>query len=239
MAGIMPDGGVGPSGAPNSISNANLVDGCDSLWHANRCIPRFDPASANAVISELLNAMSLSEIDYDCSTLDNLADAIRIHEISGNTSFSFSEGAVPISLPAGSDKKIGGGSFLVPNTYHRAIRVFMYADTTYQLDLDDGGSDSRVKLEWRINDSNSFLGVAPFLTYAKGRNDDTDLINNVFARVYNIPPGGRQFFWEARSTQSGTGSWKLQYTETALAIRLYGTSAHTRDVLEDYSPPDA
>jgi hypothetical protein len=238
MAGIMPDGGVPPQGAPNTLANADLVNGCDSLWHANRCVPRFDPASANAVISELLKAMALSGISYNCAKLDNLADAIRIHEISGNTSYNFSESSTPIELPSGSDKKIGGGNFLIPNTYHRAIRVLVFMDCTYQLDLDDGGSDSRVNLSWKLNDTNDFTGVAPNLTYGKGLNDDTDLINNTFARVYNIPPGGRQLYWEVRSSQSGSGSWKLQYTETALSVRCYGVSTHTRDVLESFSPPD-
>lgn len=130
MAGIMPDGGVPPSSAQNSLNDAPLKDGCDSLWNANRCTPRFDPASANAVISEILNVIELSGLEYDCTLLDNLAKAVSIHEISGNGFASLDGGGVPIAIPGGTNKKLGGGSVFIPNTYHRNVRVAFYADLT-------------------------------------------------------------------------------------------------------------
>lgn len=232
MAGIMPDGGVPPSSAFNSLNDAPLVGGCDSLWHAPRCTPRFDPASANAIISELLNVIELAGLDYDCTQLDNLADAVRIHEISGNGSVNFDGGSTPIAILNGLNRKIGGGSFTIPNTFHRNVRVFLYADMTVQWNHDNAvDATSALDIDGRLGLTADLLGQQPNFT-VRPRGDDRSLvINDSYMRVFDVPPGGLQVFWDVRSSKSGPGEWTLPYTGTAIAFRMYGTSAHTRDVV--------
>lgn len=238
MAGIMPAGGIGPANAANSLPNADLKNGCDSLWHANRCQPRFDPASQNAVISEILNAVNGAGLEYDCGALDNLAKAMMVHEISGNTSFRFNNTGAPVPIPNGSNKKIGGGSFTIPNTFHRAINVLLYLDCVVQWNQQGGDDTSNIELAWKINDINNFDGVQPNLIYALTQSDKSQLLSPVWTRVVPVPPGGRTYFWEVRSTQGGPGDWVLQYTDTALQLRCYGVSTHSRDNFSTASPPD-
>lgn len=71
MAGIFPDGGTPAANTFNGASPINLVEGCEALYYRSNCVPVFDPFSANAVISEIANAVNLGG-DYDCSRLDNL-----------------------------------------------------------------------------------------------------------------------------------------------------------------------
>lgn len=79
MSGILPDGGIPPENAPNSLPRAEgqLAGVCQSLWYAPKCQPRFDPAAANAVISEIINVMQCANMPYDCTRLDNMCRAIR------------------------------------------------------------------------------------------------------------------------------------------------------------------
>lgn len=78
MAGIMPNGGVPPQQATNALSSPDIIaPGCASLWYAPRCNPKFDPAAANAMISEIINVVACADLDYDCTKLDNLCVAIR------------------------------------------------------------------------------------------------------------------------------------------------------------------
>lgn len=77
MAGIYPDGGVPASNTTNTV-DAPTENCSTELFHStSRCTPRFDPASANAVLSELLNVMVCAGHTYDCSLLTNLCTAIR------------------------------------------------------------------------------------------------------------------------------------------------------------------
>lgn len=234
MAGIMPDGGVAPNQASNTEAGALLKVGCTSLWHANRCQPRFDPASANAIISEILNAVNAGGFEYDCTKLDNLATALAIHEISGNTSQNFDQ----TNIESGSNKKIGGGNFTIPNTFHREIRVALYVDATMQWDLEGDDSTASLEINWKFNDTNDFTGVQSSITQRISHADKSQALNPVYFRVHSIPPGGRIFFWEARSTALGSGSWNLQYTETAISVRCYGVSASTRDNIALVNIPD-
>lgn len=75
MAGVFPDGGVPSSRVQNGVdvSTANCVE---LFYSAARCEPRFEPEAQNAVISEILKAVSAGGNDYDCRKLDNLALAI-------------------------------------------------------------------------------------------------------------------------------------------------------------------
>ena len=84
MAGIFPASGVSASEAINSLLDPNVVVGCEELWHSTgRCQPRFDPAAANAVMSELLNLINCAGVAYDCKRLDNLCLATTelIHDV--------------------------------------------------------------------------------------------------------------------------------------------------------------
>jgi hypothetical protein len=76
MTAVFPDSGVPPYEARNSILNPWTVN-CSNLWYSTaRCEPRFDPAAANAMLSELINAVNCAGIPYDCNKLNNLCDAI-------------------------------------------------------------------------------------------------------------------------------------------------------------------
>jgi hypothetical protein len=76
MTAIFPASGVSASDALNSLLDPDLKS-CDALWHStSRCQPRFDPAAANAMMSELINAVNCGGIPYDCTKLDNLCEAI-------------------------------------------------------------------------------------------------------------------------------------------------------------------
>src|SRR5262245_930254 len=77
MTAMFPDSGVPPSDARNSIHDPNTVN-CDELWYStSRCQPRFDPAAANAVLSELINIVNGAGIAYDCNYLDRVQLAIK------------------------------------------------------------------------------------------------------------------------------------------------------------------
>ena len=74
---MFPDSGVPPADAKNSLLDVNTTANCDELWYStSRCTPRFDPAAANAMLSEVLNAVMCAGIPYDCTKLNNLCLAI-------------------------------------------------------------------------------------------------------------------------------------------------------------------
>ena len=77
MTAMFPGSGVPWSDAKNSLQDPATVY-CDELWYStNRCTPRFDPAAANAVLSELINVVNRGEVTYDCRYLDQVQLAIR------------------------------------------------------------------------------------------------------------------------------------------------------------------
>ncbi len=77
MSGIFPDSGGPATNAQNSLIDPDVVTGCTPLWHSSRrCSPRFDPASANAMMSEMLNLVAAGGNEYDCDRLDNLATGV-------------------------------------------------------------------------------------------------------------------------------------------------------------------
>jgi len=78
MTGIFPTGGVGYEQALNTLQNPVLTAGCAPTWNAtSRCQPRFDPASQNAMLSEMLNLINACGGAYDCSKLDNMKTAVQ------------------------------------------------------------------------------------------------------------------------------------------------------------------
>lgn len=80
MAGIFPESGApaGPNtpGSQTGITT-NSAETCPPLFHQGICIPRFDPPSANAVISEVANVINDAGRPYDCSTLHNLSLGVQ------------------------------------------------------------------------------------------------------------------------------------------------------------------
>src|SRR6188768_295121 len=77
MTAMFPGSGVPAEDAKNSLPNPFILGNCDPLWYStSRCQPRFDPAAANSMLSEMLNAINCAGIPYDCSKLDNLCTAI-------------------------------------------------------------------------------------------------------------------------------------------------------------------
>ncbi|KRR21372.1 hypothetical protein CQ14_06900 [Bradyrhizobium lablabi] len=74
---MFPSSGVPATDAHNTILDPNTVN-CDDLWYSTtRCQPRFDPAAANATLSELINLVNCAGIPYDCTKFDNLCRAVR------------------------------------------------------------------------------------------------------------------------------------------------------------------
>lgn len=76
MAGIFPRGGVPADQTQNGLTNPDVAVGCSELWYAPRCNPKFDPFAANAVMSEIINAVNCADLVYDCNRLDNLSRAL-------------------------------------------------------------------------------------------------------------------------------------------------------------------
>lgn len=78
MSGVFPESGVPAIDANNSLQNPDTVNCENELWHSTaRCTPRFDPAAANAVMSEIINLVNCSGLPYDCTKLDNLCIAVQ------------------------------------------------------------------------------------------------------------------------------------------------------------------
>lgn len=76
MSGISPNGGVSASSTTNTAVSPLVKAGCNLLYYKLSCNPKFDPAAANAVISEFLNFMKAMGHEWDCESLTNLADAM-------------------------------------------------------------------------------------------------------------------------------------------------------------------
>lgn len=115
MSGIFPDSGVTPSQALNSILNPDVAEGCLPLFYSStRCNPRFDPAAANALMSEFLNVINGAGSEYDCSKLDNLLRAIKALAFNPGAIFTFSTpGPQSIIVPENKSyaeiELVGGG----------------------------------------------------------------------------------------------------------------------------------
>lgn len=77
MAGILPDSGVAASQTLNAVDVDTVNCAAELFYSVSRCQPRFDPAAMNAVLSELLNLVSCAGLDYDCSSLTNVCDAVK------------------------------------------------------------------------------------------------------------------------------------------------------------------
>jgi len=224
MAGIMPNGGVAPDQATNTLQSALLKAGCNSLWHANRCQPRFDAPSQNAIIAELLNAINGAGYEYDCTRLDNLLLATSNNIIEGAASLQYSN-STPFDVPGGNDKVIGNGSFTISNTHISDIRVLLMYDWTLQVEqLADVPLDINFQVFNDAGFTNQIFSMPQrFNKFAPG---DTKFVMNPFkAAVNTIPPGGRQYWWRIRSSTPGAdGNWKIHFEDTAVKLAAYGVA---------------
>lgn len=72
MSGILPNNGVPPGSTTNGAADANLAPGCENLYYAARCNPKFDPFAMNALISEIIHALNYMGRPYDCEVTDNV-----------------------------------------------------------------------------------------------------------------------------------------------------------------------
>lgn len=74
MASIFPNNGVVATAATNTV---DVPTTCEELFYdTGNCRPRFNPAAANAVMSELLNLSNCLGHTWDCNVLNNLCEAI-------------------------------------------------------------------------------------------------------------------------------------------------------------------
>ena len=234
---LFPRGGVNADGAFNTLQNPNVVDGCTPRWHAPRCVPKFDPAAANAVISEIINAVNVRCYPYDCNKLSNLADAISQHLVTGRKALTFDEPGTPVEVLNGNNRRLGGGSFTIPNTSKCDVYCMVAFESTIQFEQTSGGAGSQLDLDIDVNNAADFSGAVLANLALRVRSFDVAGGTAQFASnptTYRsgvlVPPGGREFFWRARSTTSGGGNWQLQYTDEALQVTVFGTHAQTRDI---------
>lgn len=78
MTAMFPGTGVPAAQAANSIADVPTLANCNELWYSTfECLNRFDPAAANAMLSEILNVISKAEMLYSCAKIDNLQVAIE------------------------------------------------------------------------------------------------------------------------------------------------------------------
>lgn len=75
MSAIFPTAGVAFGMAVNG-ANVATTGGTPLFYATNQCNPRFDPAQANAVISEIANVSVKAGIPYNCESLANLSAAV-------------------------------------------------------------------------------------------------------------------------------------------------------------------
>lgn len=227
MAGIMPDGGVAPNQALNTLQNAELTDGCDSLWHRMGCRPIFDAAAANAVISEILNAVNGAGFEYDCTRLDNLALATSNAIIEGTVGLQYAE-PTPFNIPAGNDKNIGSGSFTISNSHVEAIRVLLQYDWTLQVEQT---ADVSLDINFQVFADSGYtdqIFTMPQRFNSFGPGDTKFVMNPFKAAINTIPPGGKTYWWRIRSSTPGAaGDWKIHFEDTAIKLAVYGVAGKT------------
>lgn len=76
MAGFFPTAGTDAANTQNAARPVSTEEGCKPLFYRANCAPEFDPIATNALISEIINAINIVKT-YDCSRLDNLAQAFK------------------------------------------------------------------------------------------------------------------------------------------------------------------
>jgi hypothetical protein len=228
MAGIFPEGGVNRNATVNTVANPQIEEECTPLWFGLTCRPNFDPAQANALMSELLNAMKQSNVTYDCNELDNLADAMRIHSINYSKTIFLPDN--PYAVLNGTHV-VRQGNFTVPNTYNRTIRCLAVCHLTVLVKELDAGESIDVNLG--LSADNSYDGSLLYTSIAINNlasPGDTKLSFQTTKTTFiNIPPGGKQVFYRLETTASAGAAWELVEDQEGMKYRFYGVSAHTYD----------
>jgi len=124
MSKMFPDSGVPWPDARNSLTNPWVTSDCKPLWYAtNKCTPRFDPAAANAELSELLNLVNRGEVQYNCGSLNNVESAVRYIVQRGIPCGSYAYGG-PIAYELALDP--------VPTRYNDYMTLVVIPQTTNQ-----------------------------------------------------------------------------------------------------------
>lgn len=236
MAGLFPDAGVGASAAVQTIkgllqgTGGALVEGCPDRWFPNRCDLKPDPAQQNAVISELINLCRVNGWQYDCSRLDNLAQAMKVHGIDYRISFPLEES--PYMVPNGDDKTVMQGSFVVPNDFHRTIRCLTVSQLSIKIRELKAGEHLDVKLS--VSDDNSFSQLLLYCTIEVNNlaspGNTTMSWQPVKTQVFSIPPGGRRFYYRMATSVSAASAFQLINDFKGSIFRCYGVSAHDWEV---------
>lgn len=231
MAGVFPEGGVNKAAAINALQSPDTVSGCPPLWHGQACRPIFDPASANAVISEIVKAVNDAGLDYDCEVLDNLSRAIQNHSIQYTKSVPLPQEPY---LPANGPHDIVKGSFTVPNSSPRTIRCFATA-ILFARPVRLAPTE-RITVVMNLSDDNTYTGSTLngtiLINENTGNNLTPDAFENVNTTFLTIPPGGRTFFYKVTCDISAANSWQIVSAALGDALvryRFYGTSANTYD----------
>lgn len=128
MAGVFPTSGVEAGQTLRSLPDGTypLAAGCDPLWHSTqRCVPRFDPAAANAVMSEIINAATCEAAggqEYDCNSLDNICRMLT-HVIESLMPRGFRANSLGTTALPNSDVTYTEyeGSFTITNTLNGGV----------------------------------------------------------------------------------------------------------------------
>lgn len=227
MSGLFPEGGVTALAAENTIAAPGLVAGCDALWHSTaRCQPRFDPAAANAMLSELINFVNCSGSLYDCSRLDNLCIAMNAWLAKINHVL-FGEFIGPVTGPINGIPQAltthQQVSFRIPNSFDKAINVFVQltGHDAYTAPANTGSS----QLEWVLFDGASGVGGQTLMkhafvsTFGGFTIFDSQQAN---AALISIPPGGRTLSYIFRTTSPGGGQPGATISQIGAQVNWYG-----------------
>lgn len=239
MAGIFPQGGIAGNGAINAIPNltsgddGDLVAGCSALFYGNRCREVFDPAQQNAIISELENILRDRGVQYDCSRLDNISQAIGPHVISYEKAVPLPED--PYMVLNGPDRTVVQGSFRVPNSHNRTIYCLAIAQLPLLVRETSNGENLDVDL--MLSNDNSYTGRLLYATINL-RNIGTSGtsyfgIQTTKTNVIPIPAGGRTFFYRLATAASAADAWQLKEDYDGCKWKFYGVSHTSSDIVSE------
>lgn len=213
MTGIFPSGGCSKDNAVNTVSNPDLVAGCNAKYHCPRCTPRFDPSSANAIISELLNAINCAGLDYDCDKLTNLCDAIEQHEIKIEGFIEYPN--LPFDVPDTNNNTVvwASGSGLISNNFRSAINVLGVADMPLRVIEHVKGAHLRVSFVLTDNFGNTLTQLR-FEINNQNDNQVDSLWNLIQTRQFDdqIPAGGKTYSWSLQYTCDTAGAFTIDFS---------------------------
>lgn len=223
MAGIFPNSGSGASEAANSLPDPNVADGCTPLWHSTqRCLPRFDPASANAVMSELLNLMNCNDVIYDCNALDNLCRALALHSLYGSVDTGLSTPHVVTAVATNYLSQ----TILIPNSSVFTIPVLVMLNLRSIVGLNTNEGATVIA---RLHDGPTITDpelTQSLLDYSLPTAAFGTLIRPVRHVTLDIPPGGRTVTISINGNKS-TGAPNGGTVTVGAELNWYGARGNT------------